>query len=299
VGTGAKKPPQRAGNTTAPEAQELPFGKRVWDQVAPIAIAVLVALAIRAMIIESYYVPSGSMLSTMFIGDHVFVSKFAFGAHVPFVGVKLPALRDPQRGEIAVFALGRGPNDVICPLDQCPQFAAEGFVKRIVGLPGDTIAFRDGKLFVNGKPMAQRELDEEFTDERGVKMRVLEEDLEGCRHHILDMPGTGGLTQEPITVPADHYFMMGDNRDNSRDSRAWGTVHRDDLKGPVLVNYWSWNNSRSWLAMLNPITWLQLLFGEMRWNRIGMTFSCETGPAPAAADAGADAPAAKAKPGPK
>src|SRR4026207_834493 len=107
----------------------------VWGQGGPIAIAVVIALAIRAMVIESYYVPSGSMLSTMFIGDHVFVSKFVFGAHVPFVGVKLPALRDPRGGEITVFALGRGPNDVICPLDQCPKFAAEGFVKRIVGLP--------------------------------------------------------------------------------------------------------------------------------------------------------------------
>jgi signal peptidase I len=293
VGTGARKPQQRAVKASVPEV-EVPFWQRVWDQVGPIAIAVLIALAIRAMVIESYYVPSGSMLSTMFIGDHVFVSKFAFGAHVPLVGAKLPALREPERGEIAVFALGRGPNDVICPLDQCPDFAAEGFVKRIVGLPGDTIAFREGKLILNGKPMPQRELDEEFTDERGIKMRVLEEDLDGCRHRVLDMPGTGGLTQEPTTVPADHYFMMGDNRDNSRDSRAWGTVHRDDLKGPVLINYWSWNNTRSWLAMLNPITWLQLLFGEMRWGRIGMTFSCETGPAPASAsDAKAEAPAAK------
>ena len=290
MGTGAKKPPQRALKASAPEAEEQPLLQRVWDQVGPIAIAVLVALLIRAMVIESYYVPSGSMLSTMFIGDHVFVSKFVFGAHVPFVGVKLPALRDPRRGEIAVFALGRGPNDVICPLDQCPDFAAEGFVKRIIGLPGDTIAYRDGKLFLNGKAMPQRELDEEFTDERGIKMRVLEEDLDGCRHRVLDMPGSGGLTQEPVTVPADHYFMMGDNRDNSRDSRAWGTVHRDDLKGPVLINYWSWNNSRSWLAMFNPITWLQLLFGEMRWSRIGMTFACETGPAPAAAGAESAAP---------
>jgi signal peptidase I len=238
---------------------------------------------IRAVIIESYYVPSGSMLSTMFIGDHVFVSKFTFGAHIPFTGITVHPVRDPRRGEIAVFALGRGPTGVICPLDQCPDYAAEGFVKRIVGLPGDTIAYRDGHLILNGKPVPQRELGETFSDERGVKMRVLEEDLEGCSHRVLDIPGFGGLTQEPMTVPADHYFLMGDNRDNSNDSRAWGTVHRNDLKGPVLINYWSWNNDRSWLAMLNPITWIQLLFGEMRWGRIGMTFACDASPAPAPA----------------
>jgi signal peptidase I len=221
------------------------------------------------------------------------VSKFTFGAHIPFTGITLPSVRDPQRGEIAVFALGRGPNGVICPLDQCRDYAAEGFVKRIIGLPGDTVEYRDGRLILNGELVPQRDLGELFSDERGVKMRVLEEDLAGCRHRVLDIPGTGGLTQQPMTVPPDHYFLMGDNRDNSNDSRAWGTVHRDDLKGPVLIDYWSWNNTHSWLAMLNPITWIKLLFGEMRWNRIGMTFRCDTGPAPAAAasEAAPSAPA--------
>jgi signal peptidase I len=260
------------------EAEPASLPRRIWEQVGPIAIAVLIALAIRAVIIESYYVPSGSMLNTLLIGDHVFVSKFTFGARIPFTRMTLPAVRDPRRGEIAVFALGRGPNNLICPLDQCPDYASEGFVKRIIGLPGDTVEYKDGRLILNGKVAAQRDLDETFTDERGIKMRVLEEDLDGCRHVVLDIPGTGGLTQQPITVPPDHYFMMGDNRDNSNDSRAWGTVHRRDLKGPVLVDYWSWNNNYSWLAMLNPITWIQLMVGEMRWSRVGMTFECETGP---------------------
>jgi signal peptidase I len=292
VANGKKKPSQRA--EPAPDAEEVPFVQRVWDQVGPIGIAVLIALAIRAVIIESYYVPSGSMLSTMYIGDHVFVSKFTFGAHIPFTGVELPAVRDPKRGEIAVFALGRGPNNVICPLDRCSEFAAEGFVKRIIGLPGDTIAYKDGKLTLNGKVVPQRDLGTEFTDEHGVKARVLEEELDGCRHVVLDIPGTGGLSTETLTVPPDHYFMMGDNRDNSSDSRAWGTVHRDDLKGPVLINYWSWNNNYSWPEMLNPLHWIQLLFGEMRWGRIGMTFACEAGPAPGT-ETKAEQPLAAAK----
>jgi signal peptidase I len=271
----------RSASRPAPEA-EAPFWRRVWEQVGPIAIAVLIALAIRAVIIESYYVPSGSMLSTLFIGDHVFVSKFAFGAHIPFTNVALPAVRDPKRGEITVFALGRAPGGQPCPLDLCPGSSSEGFVKRIVGLPGDVIEYKDGKVVVNGKVAEQRDVGEEFTDDSGVKMRVLEEDLDGCRHRVLDNPGRSAQGMGKYTIPSDHYFMMGDNRDNSNDSRFWGSVPRASLKGPVLVNYWSWNNGYSWLGMLNPINWIKLLFGEMRWNRIGMTFACESSPAPAA-----------------
>ena len=258
----------------ASEDAEPGLPRRVWDQVGPIAVAIVIALGIRAMVIESYYVPSGSMLPTMFIGDHVFVSKFSYGAHVPFTDVGLPALRDPERGEIAVFALGRRGSGQICPLDECSDYPAEGFVKRIVGLPGDTVAYRDGKLWLNGEPMEQRATGETFRDERGVEYRVLDEDLDGCVHHILDQPRNEGLTQVPYTVPPDRYFVLGDNRDNSNDSRGWGTVHRDALKGPVLFNYWAWNNRESWLAMLNPLTWLDLLWNEMYWDRIGMSYDC-------------------------
>jgi signal peptidase I len=279
---GPSKSEQRK-RAAEPEPEPAPVAQRVWDQVAPIALAVLIALAIRAVIIESYYVPSGSMFPTMLIGDHVFVSKFAFGAHIPFTGWILPAVRDPERGEISVFALGRGPGGAICPIDQCPDYSSEGFVKRIIGVPGDTIEYKNGNLILNGKPAAQRDLEQEFTDENGVRYRVLEEDLEGCHHRILDVPGTTGQSQERMTIPPDRYFLMGDNRDNSNDSRVWGTVHRDDLKGPVLINYWSWNNTRSWLAMLNPITWIQLLWSEMHWTRFGMTFECDAAPTPAPA----------------
>jgi signal peptidase I len=277
---------RRGAGQSAPQTDPAPLLRRVWDQIGPIAIAVLIALAIRAVIIESYYVPSGSMLPTMFIGDHVFVSKFTFGAHIPFTSWKVRAVRDPKRGEIVVFALGRNPDGSICPLDQCSGAASEGFVKRIVGLPGDTVEYKDGKLFLNGKVALARDLDEVFTDERGVRHRGLDEDLDGCHHRVLDIPGQPGLTRSRIAIPDDRYFLMGDNRDNSNDSRAWGTVHRDDLKGPVLINYWSWNNSESWLAMLNPLTWIDLLWNEMYWGRIGMTYDCDS-----AGDAAAAPPA--------
>lgn len=287
AGRGGASGPEDRGS--AEDGAEPTLLRRVWDQVGPIAVAIVIALGIRAVVIESYYVPSGSMLPTMLIGDHVFVSKFTFGAHVPFAGWTLPAVRDPERGEIAVFALGRRATGEICPLDRCPDYPSEGFVKRIVGLPGDTVEYRDGQLWLNGSRVPHRDLGETFTDERGVVYRVLEEDLDGCVHRILDLPGRGGLTQTPYTVPPGHYFMMGDNRDNSNDSRGWGPVDRAHLKGPVLINYWAWDNQESWLAMLNPFTWVRLLWSRMHWSRIGMTYSCRGTP-PAAPAGGASAP---------
>jgi signal peptidase I len=264
---------RRRADEAADEAELSPLG-RLWEQLGPILLAVVIALGIRAVIIESYYVPSGSMLPTMFIGDHVFVSKFTYGAKVPFTDWRLPAVRDPERGEIVVFELGRGPQG-ICPLHECPDLPGDGFVKRVVGLPGDEVSYRGGVLYVNGEAVPAEPTGEEFTDDKGARNRVLVEELDGCPHAVLDNPSGSGLTQPSFVIPDDQYFMMGDNRDNSSDSRKWGTVHRHHLKGPVLINYWAWNNTYSWPQMLNPINWLKLLFGEMHWDRIGMTYACE------------------------
>ncbi|MDH5307751.1 MAG: signal peptidase I [Myxococcales bacterium] len=255
---------------------EAPLARRAWDQIWPMAVAVLVALAIRALVIESYYVPSESMLPTLLIGDHVFVNKYAYGARIPFTEVQLPSVRDPERGEIVVFALGRTASGRICPLDHCPDASPEGFVKRLVGVPGDRIEYRNGVLYLNGEAVPTRSDDAEFTGDHGYVYRVVQEDLHGCRHPVLDLPGHEGLSQVPFTVPEGRYFMLGDNRDNSNDSRAWGTVRREELKGPVILNYWSWNNRESWLAMLNPLTWVRLIWSEMRWERIGMDYDCRT-----------------------
>jgi signal peptidase I len=255
--------------------EELSLARRVWEQVGPLLLAVLIALLIRAMVIESYYVPSESMLPTLLIGDHVFVNKFVYGARIPFTDIHLPALRDPKRGEIVVFALGRRGAGDICPLDRCPDYHAEGFVKRIAGLPGDRVEYRDGVFYLNGERVASPPTGKSFRDESGREFPVEREKLGDCYHDVLDHPVLPGLSQPLMTVPEGHYFFLGDNRDNSNDSRGWGTVPRNDLKGPVIVNYWSWNNQRSWPAMLNPLTWIDLLMHEMRWNRIGMTHACE------------------------
>jgi signal peptidase I len=247
----------------------------LWDQVWPLAIAVLIALGIRSVVIESYYVPSESMLPTLLIGDHVFVNKFVFGARIPLTDIHLPSLREPTRGEIVVFALGRRKNGQICPLDQCPDAHAEGFVKRIVALPGDRVGYQNGTLYINGDPVSAIESGETFTDESQREYQVKREDLLGCSHDVLDLPRYAGLSDAEFKVPEGRYYMMGDNRDNSNDSRAWGTVRLEELKGPVILNYWSWNNQESWLAMINPLTWIRLLSEEMRWGRIGMDHRCE------------------------
>lgn len=255
--------------------EEASLARRVWDQVGPLLLAVAIALAIRAVVIESYYVPSESMLPTLLIGDHVFVNKFVYGARIPFTDVHLPKLRDPERGEIVVFYLGRSPDGRICPLDECPELHSEGFVKRIAALPGDHVEARAGVFYLNGERVPSPPTGASFTDQAGREFPVLREALGDCHHDILDHPRAMGLSHPPFTVPADHYYFLGDNRDNSNDSRGWGTVPRTDLKGPVIVNYWSWNNQRSWAAMLNPLTWIDLVWNSMRWDRIGMTHGCE------------------------
>ena len=237
--------------------------------MAPLVWGLAIALLLRAMVIETFYVPSESMLPTLLVGDHVIVNKFTYGARIPWVGWRLPAVRDPERGEVAIFELGTGPGGRICPSDRCPELRREGFVKRIMGLPGDTLAVRDGVVYLDGEPLVLDEIGEVFRDDAGERLPMRRETIGDHSHIVLEHPKLAGISLREITVPEGHYFFMGDHRDNSNDSRAWGTVPREDLKGPVTIIYWSWNNRGSWLSMLNPLTWLRLLTGETRWSRIG------------------------------
>ena len=244
---------------------------RLRHNIVTTAMAIGIALLVRAMLFETYYVPSESMLPTLLIGDHMLVNKYVFGARIPFTDFRLPALREPARGDVVTFALGRGDLGKICPSDRCPDYPVEGFVKRIIGLPGDTIEVKDERVYLNDEPLRVEFDAGSFLDEAGNRLRIGREFLEGSSQQVLDDPRYGGLTQVRITVPEGRYFMMGDNRDNSNDSRSWGTVRRIDIKGPVTMIYWSWNNQGSWGSMLNPLTWWRLLTGETRWSRIGMS----------------------------
>ncbi|HTY19619.1 MAG TPA: signal peptidase I [Myxococcota bacterium] len=245
------------------------LARRAWDQFGTLAVAVLLALGIRAFVIEPYRIPSGSMLPTLLIGDHLFVNKFAYGPKIPFTDYRLPGWRKPQRGDVVVFTVARDRVGRIYPADLRPDLDTDRFVKRIVGLPGDTIEVRGGTVFVNGQRVPWELTQETFKDENGRVLRVGREDLEGRPHAILHDPSVAGPEKERITLEPDRYFMMGDNRDYSNDSRIWGTVHGPDIKGPAFVLYWSWDWNGGWASLLNPMTWWDLFTHRMRWDRIG------------------------------
>jgi len=237
-----------------------------WEQVRTIAIAVLIALVIRAFVIEPFRIPSGSMLPTLLIGDHLFVNKFVYGVKVPFTDIRLPGLREPARGDIIVFTVARDGGDTF-PADRHPKLPREEFVKRIVGLPGDRVEFDNDRVLVNGVPLEIAPTPETFRDEAGRVLNVAEVRVESKTYRILDDPNRDYDAARPvITVEDGRYLVLGDNRDYSKDSRVWGTVREAEIKGPAFVLYWSWDFNGGWLELLDPRTWWN---AEKRWDRIG------------------------------
>ena len=188
------------------------------EYVEAIVIAILLALVIRTLIVQAFTIPSGSMMDTLLVGDYILVNKFLFGPEVPLTDYRLPALRMPDRGDIIVF--------------KYPQDEKRDFIKRIVATPGETVQVRGQQVLINGQP--------------------LEEPYVRGNPSALSHSGAAGFCGyayacEPLVVPADSYFVMGDNRDNSQDSRYWGFVKRDKVKGKAFLIYWSWDSDRHWL----------------------------------------------------
>jgi signal peptidase I len=188
----------------------------VREYAEAIAIAVLLALVIRSLVVQAFTIPSGSMMDTLLVGDYILVNKFLYGPELPLTELHLPAFRDPRRGDIIVF--------------KYPQDEKRDFIKRIVATPGERVQIRGHQVLVNGKSLA-----ESYT-------KFADSGVRGAEAYCGYAYGC-----EPTIVPPDSYFVMGDNRDNSQDSRYWGFVKRDKIKGKAFLIYWSWDGDRHWL----------------------------------------------------
>jgi signal peptidase I len=262
--------------TTEPMQDEVKAHKGAGAEAKPrgdtfraFAFAIVLALGVRAFVLEPFKIPSGSMIPTLLVGDYILVNKFAYGIRLPFTGRELIPIGEPTRGDVVVFRFPDNPS-----LD---------FIKRVVGIPGDTVAIREGRLWVNDK-LVDEQANGQFTykdysDQREeTANRFIERNIEGDQYTILRRPGAEMRTQQEWTVPADHYFMMGDNRDNSQDSTKWRNtfVSKDQLKGRAFMVHWSWvvDGGRSedgfvadFLHTLLKVVTFQV--DEIRWSRIG------------------------------
>jgi signal peptidase I len=198
---------------------------------------ILIVLLFRSFIAEPFKIPSGSMMPTLLVGDFILVNKFAYGLRLPVLGTKIVPIGEPQRGDVFVF---RFPNP-----DHDPKKQGEDYIKRVIGLPGDEITYRNKTLYVNGKEIPQSYVGPFIgSGDEGRRMagaEVHEEMLPGVTHHMLVsrmlMPGREGTWK----VPAGHYFAMGDNRDNSEDGRYWGFVPEENLVGRAFVIWMNWD----------------------------------------------------------
>ncbi len=192
------------------------------ENIEAVIIAVIIAMFIRTFVIQAFKIPSGSMLETIQIGDHILVNKFIYGVKLPFTdGKVLVSIKDPKKGDIVVFKFPKDPS--------------KDFIKRVIATGGDTIEIINKKLYVNDK-LVTGEKYAVYKSQKIKSAKVSKRDNFG-----------------KIKVPDNKLFVMGDNRDNSDDSRFWGFVDLKAVKGQAFIIYWSWNKSE---------------FG-VRWNRIG------------------------------
>jgi len=200
---------------------------REWSEA--MFVAIILALIIRTFLFQAFKIPSGSMLDTLLIGDHLLVNKFIYGTKLPFSDENYLSVRDPERGDVIVFEF---------PQDEGKSyFQRRDFIKRVIGEPGDVIEIKAKQVFVNGEPFSLPQ--EKHKDAEMIPAVASPRDFTG-----------------PIKVPADNYFVMGDNRDYSFDSRFWGYVHKSKIKGLAFIKYWSYNSKGD-------------LLHKIRFNRIG------------------------------
>ncbi len=196
----------------------------------------LVVLILRSFIIEPFRIPSGSMYPTLEIGDFIAVSKFSYGIKLPVTQTTVIPIDEPERGDVVVFTYPKDP--------------AVDYIKRVIGLPGDEITYVGRTLFINGKALQQAPNGKYLGSESGAVMNganiVTETMANGASYQVLmDMDKTS-QDMNTIVVPEGHYFMMGDNRDHSNDSRFWGFVPEKNLKGKAFGIWMNWDNGIHW-----------------------------------------------------
>jgi signal peptidase I len=257
----------------APAAAEKPR----FETIRAVLWAAVIALAIRSFVVEPFKIPSGSMIPTLLVGDYVLVNKFAYGVRLPVTGTLLFGGGAPARGDVVVF---RWPDD--------PR---QDYIKRVIGMPGDRIEIKDRRLFINGQLLDR--IDEgayappgSAAAAPGAIERFRERNPEGVEYTVLQLrrdPSMPGQSDGPWIVPDGQYFMMGDNRDNSRDSRMWTHpfVTPEQIKGRAFLVHWSWvitsaeQAPRSFIGDLFFTLWRVVTFQveEIRWGRIGHSVS--------------------------
>jgi signal peptidase I len=189
----------------------------------------LIVLLLRGFVAEPFRIPSGSMMPTLLVGDFILVSKFAYDIRLPVTGTKLIETGAPQRGDVIVF--------------RYPEHPADDYIKRVVGLPGDHVGYYNKVLYINGKRAPQQPVGQYEAMGSGIAMNgatVAMEKLGDVEHRILLEPGHPGMEGEYI-VPPGQYFVMGDNRDNSNDSRFWGFVPDENLVGEAFLIWLNWD----------------------------------------------------------
>jgi len=224
-----------------------PSSRAFWDGTKSFLGVVLIFLILRTFLIEAYRIPSGSMEPTLLIGDFLFVNNLAYGPHIPFTHINLPGYADPPRGEVAIYQSpdARDGNPIV--------------VKRIVGVPGDTLYMRNGLLYVNGvpkplpfppftPPVAPNESNPDFAWQKRVG---LTSSRFGAAPAVPTHDNWG-----PFVVPPDHYFSLGDNRYDSKDARYYGFVPRANIRGKPMFIYFS-------IDFVNLFDW------RIRWGRLG------------------------------
>ena len=183
-----------------------------------------IVFVLRSFIVEPFQIPSPSMVPTLLVGDYILVNKFTYGIRLPVIRTKVLDVNEPQRGDVMVFFP--------------PHMNDTYFIKRVIGLPGDTVSYRDKQLYVNGEKLTRAPADDPGLDKR----YLIEEELIGGNQHLmqLDRLRPGGDFSE--VVKPGHYFMMGDNRDNSSDSRFWGQVPERDIVGKAFAIWMQWDS---------------------------------------------------------